>query len=63
MRGFGEHTRAGRLVLQIGRDDAARINPAGAICVMLREEDIRERRFERAWTVYDCERSGVSAPW
>jgi uncharacterized protein YwqG len=47
-------SQAWRLVLQIGRDDAVGLLPAGAVYVLMRDEDLRARAFDRIWTVYQC---------
>ncbi|CAM5776087.1 hypothetical protein LMIY3S_05350 [Labrys miyagiensis] len=40
-----------RLVLQIGRDDAAGLFSSGCLYVLMREQDIRLRAFDRAWMI------------
>ncbi|MCR4265410.1 YwqG family protein [Nitratireductor sp. ZSWI3] len=42
-----------RLVLQIGRDDVLGLDLPGAFYVLMRGEDLAERRFDRAWIVYE----------
>jgi hypothetical protein len=42
-----------RLILQIGRDEAVGLSLPGAFYVLLREQDLQARRFERAWVVYE----------
>lgn len=42
-----------RLVLQIGRDDALGLTLPGAFYVLMRQEDLAERRFDKAWLVYE----------
>ncbi|MBA8902311.1 YwqG family protein [Phyllobacterium sp. P30BS-XVII] len=45
--------KAWHLVLQIGTDNAIGYTLSGAINVLVREEDIVARRFDRAWIVYE----------
>ncbi|HKU97869.1 MAG TPA: DUF1963 domain-containing protein [Vineibacter sp.] len=42
-----------KLVLQIGRDAAVGLDLPGAFYVLMREQDIRDRRFDRAWLIYE----------
>ncbi|OLP45013.1 DUF1963 domain-containing protein [Rhizobium oryziradicis] len=44
-----------RLVAQIGVDPNAGLNGPGAYYVMMRDEDIRAQRFERARVIYQCD--------
>ncbi len=41
-----------RLVLQIGRDDPLGLLPSGCLYVLMREQDMRARAFDKAWMVY-----------
>lgn len=42
-----------RLVLQIGTDEATGYPFPGALYVLMRQEDLAARRFDRAWVVYE----------
>lgn len=42
-----------KLVLQIGRDQVVGLDLPGAFYVLMREQDIRDRRFDRAWLIYE----------
>jgi len=42
-----------KLVLQIGRDPAVGLDLPGAFYVLMRAQDIRDRRFDRAWLIYE----------
>ena len=44
-----------RLVLQIGRDDAIGLLPSGCLYVLMREQDMRNRAFDKAWMVYQSD--------
>jgi uncharacterized protein YwqG len=47
--------KAWRLVLQIGVDEPLGLFSVGCLYVLMREEDIRARAFNRAWFVYQCD--------
>ncbi len=41
------------LVLQIGTDEATGYPFPGALYVLMREEDLAARNFDKAWVVYE----------
>jgi uncharacterized protein YwqG len=43
------------LLLQIGRDDAAGLLPTGCLYILMREQDMRSRTFDKAWMVYQSD--------
>jgi uncharacterized protein YwqG len=43
-----------RVVLHIGSDEQVRIGDSGEINVLIRADDLRTRRFERAVYMWDC---------
>lgn len=44
-----------RLLLQIGRDDAAGLLPSGCLYLLMREQDMRARAFDKAWMVFQSD--------
>ncbi len=44
---------AWRLLFQLGEDDDGGALPAGALNILIREEDLITRRFDRAWAIYE----------
>jgi hypothetical protein len=42
-----------RLILQIGRDERVGLSLPGAFYVLMREQDVKTQRFEKAWIVYE----------
>jgi uncharacterized protein YwqG len=48
-----KHAGAWRLVFQLGPDEAIGNMLPGALNILVREEDLAARRFDRAWAVYE----------
>ncbi|GAK72465.1 hypothetical protein RRU01S_25_01560 [Agrobacterium rubi TR3 = NBRC 13261] len=48
-----KHAGDWQLVLQIGSDKAAGNELPGAIYVLMKKDDLKHRRFEKAWVVYE----------
>jgi uncharacterized protein YwqG len=44
-----------RLLLQIGRDDVVGLLPSGCLYVLMREQDMRSRAFDKAWMVFQSD--------
>lgn len=46
--------RLNRVLLHLGQDSNVEVGDAGTLNVMIAEDDLRNRRFDRAYLAWDC---------